>query len=184
MPIMSMDAVVEWVRSRDKGVFEVFSCQGREPTEADVRAFEAVCGFALPQAFREYTMSPFGGTYIGVDDQVWPPPKPLDVGPFWTFLNAVKVFGIAEGIPEWLDLREQYQNFKAAGFGHLVPFLQVQGDADCYCFNARGQIIQWRHEEPEDESVVDIDCMALILREIHALAERVERRQRGEHLRM
>lgn len=160
-----------------------FRARGTNPPQMTLARSRWLAAFRCPRAFREYTMSALGGTYIGVNEQVWPRPKALDVGPFWSFLYAIKVFGIAEGIPDWLDLRVQYQEFKEEGYGHLVPFLQVQGDADWYCFNSRGQIVQWQHEEPDNERLVKGDCMALILSEIHALAERAERRKRGEHRR-
>jgi len=74
----------------------------------------------------------------------------------------------------------QYAEMKADGFGHLVPFLQVQGDADRYCFDAGGRILYWRHEEPEEPEVQDITFAELVVREVRALEERTQRKMRGE----
>ncbi len=41
---MALDEVFAYFRKWDRASFEVFACQGNEPTEADVAAFEAVTG--------------------------------------------------------------------------------------------------------------------------------------------
>jgi hypothetical protein len=176
---MPLDDVFKYFRSYDKRTFQVVACQGNEPSESDVAAFEAGVGFRLPDEFREFTMSGLGGLYMEVREQFWPRPKLYDVGPFWTFLYGLKVFGIAKGIPEWLDIRIQYQDFKAEGFPDLVPFLQLVSDADNYCFDAGGRVIRWSHEEPEKRDVEDLTFGALLMREIHELEERKNRKIRA-----
>ena len=113
-------------------------------------------------------------------EEVWPRAQMHAVGPFWSFLYGVKVFGIARDIPDWLDIRVQYAEMKEAGFGHLVPFLQVQGDADLYCFDATGRIVRWNHEVPQEPEAVPETFPAILLREIRALEERTQRKVRGE----
>jgi hypothetical protein len=173
---MALDDIFGYFQRYDKRSFEVVACQGNEPSEADVAAFEAEVGFRLPEEFREFTMSALGGLYMEVREELWPRPKVLDVGPFWSFLYGLKVFGIAEDIPEWLDVRIQYKEFNAEGFGDLVPFLQLVGDPDKYCFNAAGQIICWSHEEPENREGEAITFSDLLMREVHELEERKNRR--------
>lgn len=146
---MALDDVFNHSQSYDSRTFQVVACQGNEPTEAHVAAFEADAGFRLPDEFREFTVSGLGGLYMEVREEFWPRPKLYDVAPFWSFLYGLKVFGIAKGIPDWLDIRVRYREFKAEGFGDLVPFLQVVSDADKYCFDSAGRIIRWSHEEPE-----------------------------------
>jgi hypothetical protein len=170
-------------RGYDEKTFNVAACQGNEPTEEDVAAFEKECGFRLPD-FRAFTLSPLGGLYVEAREEVWPRAEMYAVGPFWSFLYAVKVFGIARDIPEWLDLRVQYAEMKADGFGHLVPFLQVQGDADKYCFDAAGRIVLWNHEVTEEPEVEPTPFADLVVREIRALEERTQRKIRGEDRRV
>jgi hypothetical protein len=98
---MALSDIFDYFGHYDKRSFYVVACQGNEPSEADVAAFEANVGFRLPDEFRELTMSPLGGLYMEVREELWPRPKLYDVGPFGSFLYALKVFGIAEGIPEW-----------------------------------------------------------------------------------
>lgn len=176
---MALNDVFNYFRSYDKRTFQVVACQGNEPSEADVAAFESETRFRLPDEFREFTMSGLGGLYMEVREEFWPRAKAYDVGPFWSFLYGLKVFGIAKGIPEWLDIRAQYQEFKAEGFGDLVPFLQLVGDADKYCFNSSGQIIRWSHEEPDKRETEDTNFGDLLMREIRELEKRKDRKIRG-----
>jgi len=125
---VALDEVFNYFRGYDKRTFEVFTCQGSEPSDVDVASFEVKVGYRLPDEFREFTMSGLGGLYMEVREELWPRPKSFDVSPFWSFLYGLKVFGIAEGIPDWLDIRAQYSEFKTEGFPDLVPFLQRVGD--------------------------------------------------------
>jgi hypothetical protein len=175
---MPLDDLFNYFTRYDKRTFQVVACQGHEPSDADVAAFETDVGFRLPGEFRDFTMSGLGGLYMEVREELWPRAKAYDVGPFWSFLYAIKVFGIAEGIPDWLDIREQYKQFQAEGFPDLVPFLQLVGDADKYCFDSAGQIIRWSHEDPERRDGVDLSFSDLLMREIRELETRQQQKAR------
>ena len=179
---MSIKQVQDWVRHRDTSLFQVVACQGNEPTDADVAAFETGCGLRLPSEFRDFMMSPLGGLYVEAREEVWPRAKEFDVGPFWSFLYAVKVFGIAADIPDWLDIRVQHAWLRDEGYAGLVPFLQIQGDANRYCFNSAGAIVYWDHEEPDDQAIVQESFGDLLIRELRDLEQRTQRRLTGEHL--
>ncbi len=127
-------------------------------------------------------MSPLGGLYAVARDEVWPPAEAYQVGPFWSFLRGVMVFGIAREIPEWLDLRVQHSRMKQEGYGHLVPFLQLEADANQYCFNAAGAIVLWDHEEPDEQAPQDVEFGELLASELRDLEDRLHRRLRKEHL--
>ena len=88
---MALDDIYNYFRHYDAKSFYVVACQGNEPSEADLAAFEASVGFRLPTEFRQFTMSPLGGLYIEVREELWPRPKGYDVGPFWSFLFGLKV---------------------------------------------------------------------------------------------
>ncbi len=178
---MTITAVHQWVRNRDKSLFNVVACQGNEPTEADVAAFERDCGYRLPTEFREFTMSPLGGLYVEAREEVWPVATEFQVGPFWSFLRGVKVFGIASDIPEWLDIRVQHSSLWDEGYAHLVPFLQREADANMYCFNPAGAIVLWDHEDPEAQEPIDFVFGDLLARELAELEERTRRRIHGDH---
>jgi hypothetical protein len=177
---MTLSQVYDYFRAYDKGTFNVFACSGNEPNESDVAAFESIIGHMLPSDFREFTMSPLGGLYMEVKEELWPPAKQFDVGPFWSFLRGIKVFGIADGMPEWLDIREQYRQLAEFGFPTLVPFLQIAGDANLYCFTPTNEIVLWDHEVPDEPEHVKETFASLLIREIRELENRKEQKLRGE----
>jgi len=166
---MSLDEVFAHFESYDVESYEVMSCTGSEPGADDVAAFEETVGFGLPDEFREFTMSPLGGLYIEVREAHWPRPRELDVGAFWSFLYGIKVFGIAKDIPGWLDIRVQYRQMVESGVTGLVPFLQRVNDADRFCFDAAGRIVDWSHEEPDERRLVDSTFTELLMQEIRDL---------------
>jgi hypothetical protein len=45
-----------------------------------------------------------------------------------------------------MQLRVAGDKFREMGH-QALPFLKVIGDADVYCFDAKGEIIRWSHEE-------------------------------------
>jgi SMI1 / KNR4 family (SUKH-1) len=177
---MGIEDIYSYFRGYDRESFAVYACEGNEPSESEVAAFEATIGFRLPDEFRQFTMSPLGGLYMEVKEELWPRPKLVEVGPFWSFLYGLKVFGIAQDIPEMLDIRVQTSEMAAAGLPDLVPFLQRMGDANKYGFNSSGQILDWDHEEPDDPRVVDESFSDLLMREIRELEMRKDQKLRAE----
>ncbi len=177
---MPLDDVFEFFRHYDRETYEVFACQGNEPTDDDIVDFEREVGYRLPDDFREFTKSSLGGLYMAVREELWPRPKPYAVGPFWSFLYGLNVFGIATDIPDWLDIRVRWRQFRDQAWADLIPFLQRIGDADAYCFNTDGQIVEWSHDEPDERRVVDMTFPDLLLQEIHELDERKNRKIQGE----
>jgi hypothetical protein len=175
-----LQPIYDYFRHYDKGSYAIFACQGNEPTEDDVCAFERDIGFRLPDDFREFTKSPLGGLYMEVHEALWPRPKLYEVGPFWSFLYGIKVFGLARNTPEWLDMRHQRKQFADSGTTDLVPFLQICGDADPYCFDRDGRILRWRHETPDDRNREKLSFAELLMQEIHELEARKERKLRDE----
>lgn len=162
---MSLEDVLSYFDAYDRSSYLAVGCADNRPSEEEVSSFESSIGFRLPDDFRDFTLSPLGGLYFEVRDELWRRPKAYEVGPFWTFLYGIKVFGIASDIPEWLDIRAKMAQFE----GKLIPFLQLVGDADCYCFNKKGEIVKWSHEEPEEPEAIELTFSGLLMREIREL---------------
>jgi SMI1 / KNR4 family (SUKH-1) len=171
------DDVEAYFRNYDRESFAVFACGRDAPSEADIAEFEQQVGFALPDEFRSFAMSPLGGLYIEVREELWPRPQLYEVGPFWTFLYAVKVFGIADSTPEWLDLRVQHQQFVDEGITDLVPVLAVQGDPSRFCYNREGELILWHHDDPDVRTPVGRSFSDQLLFELAELEERLRRKR-------
>src|SRR5262245_39372500 len=156
--------------------FALFACGEAAPSPGDIAAFEEEAGCPLPSDFKAFSQGPLGGLYIEVKEEVWPRARAYEVGPFWSFLYGLAVYGFAHDIPEWMDMRRQAQAFReAVGDGH-VPFLKIMGDADLYCFGTDGRISQWSHETGEF-TAVDKSFAELLDFELAQLKTRKERKK-------
>src|SRR5262245_62170750 len=125
------------------GDFSMFAAGKNAPSPAVLQEFEKTLGYELPEDFREFSTSPLGGLYVEVKKDIWPRPGVADVGPFWSFLYGMTVYGFGAGIPEWMDMRLRTPAFQRdAGASH-APFLKIVGDADVYCFTAQQSIVRW-----------------------------------------
>ncbi|MBO0755783.1 MAG: hypothetical protein J2P54_07975 [Bradyrhizobiaceae bacterium] len=113
---------------------------------------------------------------------MWPHAREFEVGPFWSFLYGLAVYGFSPEIPEWLDIRRQADLFRRATDSTHVPFLKIMGDADLYCFDTNGGILRWEHETgefcPLDKSfagLLDFELGQLKARKERKKAERATR---------
>ncbi len=131
------------------GDFSVCACGKDAPAERVIQQIEQEIGFQLPQEFRSYSMSPLGGLYIEVKEHIWPRPNEYAVGPFWSFLYGMFVYGFGKDIPDWMDIRVQTPKFREETRTPLVPFLKVLMDADVYSFDEHGAVRRWDHETGE-----------------------------------
>jgi hypothetical protein len=133
-------------RHLTQGEYEVAACGPNTPTVAEIDAFAAEVGVHLPFDFVDFSVSRIGGIRVAVKEEIWPRPKVGDVGPFWTMLYGLWVYGFAAGIPEHMDIKIQTKAFRdRSGLG-LTPCLKIIGDANIYCFNPDGSICRWDHE--------------------------------------
>lgn len=53
-------------------------------------------------------MSPLGGLYMEVREELCSRAKVYDVAPFCIFCRGIIVYGIAKGIPDFLDIRVKW----------------------------------------------------------------------------
>lgn len=139
---MSLEKVYDYFHHYDSSTYQVVACMGNEPSEQDIEDFEKLYQINLPDDFREFTMSPLGGLYMEVREELWPRAKAFDVAPFWTFCRGIKVYGIANGIPDFLDIRLKTKELHELGFVDYIPFLSIIGDGDViFCFNNNNYIV-------------------------------------------
>ena len=176
---MSLKQIEGYFRKYDKKSYEVFSQQGSAPSTADVAAFEERVGFHFPAEFREFAVHPLGGLYMAVKEELWPRPKAYDVGPFWSFLYGIAVFGLSTKAPDWLQMSEAWLRLSEGGNSQLLPFLKVIGDPDLYCFTRDQKIVIWRHEIPDEPEEVAESFSEVLMSEIHELEKRKEWKVKG-----
>jgi hypothetical protein len=176
---MPLQEIYSYFSSYDKKVYDVFAQQGVEPSMADIAAFETRIGFRLPDEFREFAVHPLGGLYMEVKEELWPRPRPLDVGPFWTFLYGFKVYGLSTKAPDWIQMDPAWRRMADSGFPQCIPFLKIECDSDPYCFTPEGKIIVWRHETPTEPDEISKSFSEVVMFEIRELEERARRKVTG-----
>lgn len=158
------------------GDFSVFACGKDAPTEGVIQQFEREVGFQLPKEFRKFSMSPLGGIYIEVKEHIWPRAKEYAVGPFWSILYGMFIFGFGKKVPGWMDIRLHTPKFRENTKSSLVPFLKILGDADVYCFDERGLVVRWDHGTGQ-ANLVDKSFLEVFAHELEELRKRKDRKK-------
>ncbi len=170
---MTLEKVYDYFHNYDKQTYRVVACMGNEPSEQDIKHFEDQYKIMLPSDFREFTMSPLGGLYMEVREEIWPRAKLYDVGPFWSFCRGIIVYGIANGIPEFLDIRVKTKELHENGFTDFIPFLSIIGnDDEIYCFNKDNQIVLLDYYSTEETTPVEGTFSDCLMKQIEELEER------------
>jgi hypothetical protein len=176
---MSLEPLLRYLAAFDKRCFQLMSQKGVEPSQDELEAFERAIGFTLPSDFRSFALLPIGGLYVEAREEIWPVTTEFEVGPFWSFLRGLVVYGLSPKAPEGLQLEHAWRAMADEGSPHLVPFLKIIGSADPYCFTADGSIVIWRHDEPDTPEAVDRSFTDVLMKELADLESRVERKLRG-----
>lgn len=159
----------------ESGEYNVCACGENAPPIKEIKKFEEEIGYKLPVDFKEFSISSLGGIYVEVKEEIWPRAKAYDVGPFWSFLYGVMVFGFASDVPEWMDIRKIVNEFRNETESDFTPFMKIIGNADVYCFGKDSKIYQWSHETNEFE-VVDKTFIDLLDYELGELRNRKEKK--------
>lgn len=178
---MSLEKVYDYFHNYDKQTYQVVSCMGNEPSEEDIKSFEDQYKIKLPKDFREFTMSPLGGLYVNVWEDIWPQAKVFDVGPFWSFCRGIIVYGIANEIPDFLDIRVKTKELHEDGFTDYIPFLSIIGNGDdIYCFDKDNRIVILDYYTTGEATPIEGDFSDCLMQQIEELEERKNMKIRGE----
>lgn len=178
---MALQRVYDYFRNYDKKTYQVVACMGNEPSEQDIKDFEDQYGINLPAEFREFTMSSLGGLYMDVREEVWPRAKQYEIGPFWSFCRGIKVYGIANGIPDFLDIRKKTKELHDEGFTEYIPFLSIIGDGDeIFCFDKDNNIVLLDYYTTGEATPLEGTFSECLMKQIEELEERKNRKIRGE----
>jgi len=152
------------------------------PTADDLDQIEERLEIVFPTSYRTLATR-FGAFVVEAKEEVWPAPKPGDIGPLWAFCRGLHVFCRGTDVPPALDIEKVAAQFKAeVGYSDLIPFARIQGDSDRFCFQADSSIVKWLHGDDVVEAV-DGDFFDVLIAEIHQLRANAERFKRGEHRR-
>lgn len=178
---MALEKVYDFFHNYDKQTYQVVACMGNEPSEHDIKKFEHQYGINLPADFREFTMFPLGGLYMEVREEIWPRAKQYDIGPFWSFCRGIIVYGIANGIPDFLDIREKTKELHDERFTGFIPFLSIIGNGDeIFCFDKDNNIVLLDCYTTGEAAPVEGAFSDCLMKQIAELEERKNKKIRGE----
>lgn len=163
---MSKADLEKYVKSYNIAVFRLMACGRAAPTEARLERFEEAIAYRYPEEFRDLTLSPLGGLCFEVLDDLWPRNGGEEE---WMKLYDVKVFGLAAGAPQSLDLERQLALFPPHETD-LIPFMSRGSEAARYCFDLDNQIVRWSPDGTRE--TCELGLYDLIVSEFRALEER------------
>lgn len=169
------EGIMNLIGEKDK--YSLFAAGASAPSEKELKALASVYGVTFPDEYLVHASNPWGGLYLEVREEFWPRHKAGDVGPFWSFLYGMFVHAFSPDAPEWMQLSLAADEFRDMGH-RAIPFLKVIGDADVYCFDEKGRIQRWSHEEDIFEAY-DGSFFDVLRYEVLELEARRKKKQAG-----
>jgi hypothetical protein len=158
------------------GDFTVFPMAEGNARSEQVEAVGVRYGIPYPPEFNAHVCGRFPGMYVEVKEAIWPRPKPNDVGPFWSFLYGVHTYTPISGSEPWMRLADAAESFQKQTGLKAAPVLRIVGDADLYCVDSAGALVQFLNEEARLEPI-KMGFWELLEREIRELASRKSRKK-------
>ena len=159
------------------GDYFVMAAGSGAPAKKELLSFAKEFSVKFPKDYIAHSTGEMVGLYVEVKEDIWPKPKVLDVGPFWTFCYGIYTYAFSDSAPEWMQIRKAAEEFRKMGHS-VVPVLCVCSDADVYCFDSSGKLVQYRHEEDLFEPVT-MTFFELLERELNELADRKCQKKEG-----
>ncbi|MDR1626198.1 MAG: SMI1/KNR4 family protein [Spirochaetia bacterium] len=120
------------------------------------------------------------GLCIEVKEEIWPRAQQYDVGPFWSFLYGIHTFTPSMESEDWMRLEFAGKQFYEENEIKAVPILKIIGDANLYCVNEIGKIVQYDHEQNIVEEI-NMDFWELFEKELGELKKRKEMKIKGNY---
>lgn len=116
--------------------------------EETVAECEAEIGIPFPADYKAFVLA-HGCTAVLAKPEVWPRPVAYAVGPQWAFDYGFEIYGIADEIPEPLDVAERRETLVEEGIEDLLPVAGYMARSHVLACDARGQFYWVRHGERE-----------------------------------
>jgi hypothetical protein len=156
--------------------FCVFPMSDSQQPVSQIEAIGHHLEINYPLEFQTHVSGRFPGIFVEVKEEIWPRPKMYAVGPFWSFLYALHTFTPDFVSEPWMRLDSAAAKFREDTGFHAAPVLKIVGDADVYCVDSRGKLVQFNHETQELKSV-ELSFWELFEREIRELRVRKDRKK-------
>ena len=149
------------------------------PSQESIEAFENEIGFKLPVSFKTFLLD-FGSLYMEANENAWPKIDGVAVLPFWATNYGFIIYGLGETIPEHLNIRRKFYQFKEV-FPELPFFLPVHrlvpGDQSYIGYNIDSElVVKYSGESKLYPLKQNID--ELIVSEAKELKERMAKRKK------
>jgi hypothetical protein len=173
------DKTLEILRKYLDKDFRVSPMAENRASIKDIQAIEEKLKIKFPEEYIAHLLAEGAevlgerGLYIEVKEEVWPRPKQYDVGPFWSFLYGIHTFTPMMESQDWMRLDSVGKQFYEESGINAAPILKIIGDADLYCVNEIGKIVQYNHEKNIVVGI-DMDFWELFEKELSELKERKE----------
>lgn len=151
--------------------FRVFPMAETATTLAQLVTIGKRLGVVYPPELAAHICGRFPGVFVEVKESLWPRPKPYDVGPFWTFLYGLHTYTSAPESVDWMRLDFVASTFQKQTGIRAAPVLRVVGDANLFCVDGDGRLMQFDHEQ-NVLNPLDVNFWELFEREIAALKSR------------
>lgn len=147
----------------------LYSC-----TNHDVERVEKELGIIFPPEYIAHLTGEYPGIYIEASDEVWP--KDIKGGAFWFFLHSIHTYTASdaqEDVEDEMRLIVEGKRFMQETGLHICPILKRVSDADVYCTDANGNIVQFSHEG-FTTTTIEMDFWTLFEQELNELRKRKE----------
>lgn len=173
------DKTMEILKKYLDGDFMVSPMAPNKSTIHDITKIEKMLNIKFPDEYIAHLLAEGAevlserGVYIEVKEEIWPRAKPYDVGPYWSFLYGIHTFTASKESADWMRLEIAGKQFINDTGIKAVPILQIIGDANPYCANEDGKIVQYDHEQNIIEEI-KLDFWDLFERELKELKQRKE----------
>jgi hypothetical protein len=143
----------------------------------NINKIEKILGINFPEEYIAHLLGEGAevlgerGLYIEVKEEIWPRAKAYDIGPFWSFLYGIHTFTASKESENWMRLEIAGKKFIEETGIKAIPILKIIGDANIYCVNENGKIVQYIHDENTIEER-EMNFWELFEKELKELRER------------
>lgn len=108
--------------------------------EAAIRACEAALGIPFPADYLAFVRA-HGCAAVQAKPEVWARPEAYAVGPLWAHEYGFEIYGIADGVPPPLDVRERHAALAKRGITDLLPLAGLMGRSALLACDRDGQLV-------------------------------------------
>lgn len=148
-----------------------------KPSDADLLAFENEIDWTMPDEFKRFVRN-FGALFLYVKEQSWPKVETGTVMPFWATNYGFIIYGFGSQVPEHLDLRRKFYQFKDV-FPDLSFFFPIHrlvpGDQTYTGFNKDG-VLCMKFSWESELRPLDITFDEYVVAEAKELTDRMIKR--------